>query len=372
MAEYSKKKAIASPKAKKAEGDRASKKLNHRSHVDQAERVAVPDTDPTPSKTLALTLGEFAYRTLQEQYQHLVSHEKAVLADKDPEDLHQMRVGSRRLYTALQVFQSVITLPKAAHIKRIHRLTQVLGTLRDLDVQLQALRKTYLPNLEAPEQEQLSRVIKHLEQQRRKALAGTRDILSQSRYQDLKTAYETWIVSPQLLSQASVPLALILPDLLSPLLARTLNHPGWFIEAETLSPMMLSQLFASSSNSSSSNSSSKQLGENATTTLHDLRKACKHARYQSEFFASFYGEEFKAWIKNIKALQDTLGGLQDLEILHQQLHRSHVAIATMPQLQRILQTHQATLLATWETQRQPYLTREFRYGLYRMLLDPTP
>lgn len=315
-----------------------------------------PDNKPTKKKNrqvppdASLTLGQFAQQIIQQEYRNLIKQEKPVLADKDPEHLHQMRVSSRRLYTALQVFDGAIALPKTASAKRVRVLTRVLGKLRDLDVQIQALQEDYLTQLDGDEQKKLSSTIEQLKQQRRKAFAGTHDVLTQSRYQDLKAAFATWLTNPCFTLLASLPLKTILPDLLSPLLSESLLHPGWLISAQDTT-------------------------EENVAVLHDLRKSCKHARYQAEFFVPFYGDAFKSWIKDLKGLQDNLGGLQDIEVLKHLLQK-HLpsggkgAIAHVPQLDQAIQIKQQTLLANWDEARQPYLDADFRYRLHEMLLKP--
>jgi CHAD domain-containing protein len=89
-------------------------------------------------------VGQFAQQVIAEQYQRMVSQEKGVLADEDPEYLHQMRVGSRRLRTALQVFSQVVKLPKQAGTQRIRKIAQTLGALRDLDVQIADIQSEYV------------------------------------------------------------------------------------------------------------------------------------------------------------------------------------------------------------------------------------
>jgi CHAD domain-containing protein len=49
----------------------------------------------------AKTLGDWAKIAIQQHYQKILNHEPLVLKDKDPEELHQMRVGMRRLRTAI-------------------------------------------------------------------------------------------------------------------------------------------------------------------------------------------------------------------------------------------------------------------------------
>lgn len=321
----------------------AETKESNVSHASEATPKKKKSQQPSPDDSL--TLGQYAIQILQQEYKQLVKQEKPVVADKDPEHLHQMRVSSRRLYTALQVFEAAIELPKEAGAKRVRALTRVLGKLRDLDVQLQALQEDYLAQLDSTEQKQLEPTLEKLKQKRKKALAGTQDTLSQSRYCDLKTAFEAWFAQPRLTRLAELPIKMILPDLLSPLLSESLLHTGWLISAEGVT-------------------------EDNVTLLHDLRKSCKHVRYQAEFFVPFYGEAFKGWIKDLKILQDSLGSLQDLEVLKHLLHQNQVALSQLPQLQQMMRDKQTALLADWELHRQPYQKADFRYQLHQMLLAP--
>ena len=65
----------------------------------------------SPGSQMFATLGDFAYQIIEEQFDRIVKQKKQVLADRDSEHLHQMRVGTRRLRTALQVFDGVAKLP---------------------------------------------------------------------------------------------------------------------------------------------------------------------------------------------------------------------------------------------------------------------
>jgi CHAD domain-containing protein len=89
-----------------------------------------------PCTSPDITVGQFAYQVIAQQYRRMVNQEQGVLADNDPEYLHQMRVGSRRLRTALQVFSQVVKLPRKAGVKQIRNIARTLGSLRDLDVQM--------------------------------------------------------------------------------------------------------------------------------------------------------------------------------------------------------------------------------------------
>jgi len=83
---------------------------------------------------LSIKLGEYSYQIIQQNFQRIIEQEKAIFEDKDPEPLHQMRVGMRRLRTAIQVFGSAIVLPKAVSNPSIGKTAKSLGETRDLDV----------------------------------------------------------------------------------------------------------------------------------------------------------------------------------------------------------------------------------------------
>lgn len=231
------------------------------------------------------TFGEFACQVITEQFDRILKREKSVLADKEPEHLHQMRVGTRRLRTALQVFESAVKIPDVASAKRLRDLAKVLGEVRDLDVQTASLAADYYPNLNKSEQKKLDAVSKSLSKKRIKAFDKMESVLTQEPYHKLKNAYQDWIAQPQMTRVAQLPIAAVLPDILSPLVSELLLHPGWLIATE--------ELFSS------------QAGEQShakSEAMHDLRKVCKHVRYQTEFFTPFYGEEFGNWVNEIKQL----------------------------------------------------------------------
>jgi CHAD domain-containing protein len=301
-----------------------------------------------PVERRSLTLGEFACIVIAQQHQHLVTQEQGVLSDQDPEYLHQMRVGGRRLSTALQVFRHAVALPKAAQEKRVRSLTKVLGALRDLDVQIASLRDDYWPRVNSAEQKILDKVLKSLDKQRERAFTKVRSILNHSSYDDLKAAYETWLENPQFSSPIHLPLELLLPDLLSPLLSALLLHPGWSISIEE---------------------NSKNLESNSNI-LHDLRKTCKYVRYQAEFFTDFYDKTFKEWIDELKELQDSLGKVQDMQVLRELLLHELPKGADLPELQRAIQDNLIGVMENWEPVRQKYLDPNFRYHLHQMILEP--
>lgn len=290
------------------------------------------------------TLGQYAHTVIHQQYHHLVKQDKKVLADKSPEPLHQMRVGTRRLETALSVFAGAIELPSVANSRHLSRLRKALGKLRDLDVQIESLQDDYRPHLGATEQAYVDDAINLLLKKRRKTFIKVETVLTNSRYQRLKAIYTKWLEQPKFTELAELPLLTLLPDLLTSLLSNLLLHPGWLVQLE-----------AANANS---------------TRLHDLRKLCKQVRYQGEFFTAFYPKAFESWIEEVRSLQDHLGQVHDGQILLKLLSNHLPDDEQLLDLQQAIDGRQREAMAGWEALRQKYLDPEFRHHLYQMILTP--
>lgn len=301
-----------------------------------------PSIDPLSDERRSLTLGDYAQTVIAEQVRRILKREAGVLADKDPEHLHQMRVATRRLRTALQVFDCAIELPKAASFQQISRIAKVLGRLRDLDVQIAALQTDYYPQLRSKEQTVLEKVLDALRKQRRKTFTSVEDALQASQYNDLKAAYDRWLAHPRLKPLAQLPLLPLLPDLLTPLLSKLFLHSGWLISTDPLA-------------------------ESDAPCLHDLRKVCKHARYQAEFFEDFYGEDFDAWLEQIKDIQERLGTVQDGHVLLELLHEYGSDHVSLKDVRAIVDQRQEQALQGWDELRQTYLSPDFRRQMHQMI-----
>jgi CHAD domain-containing protein len=294
------------------------------------------------------TLGSQAYEILAHQYRQLRKKQPKVIQDRDPEDLHQMRVALRRLTTALQVFKASLQLPKAARRKQFKSLRSLLGKQRDLDVLVEDLRSNLYPQLPESEQSLVDELLQELQQRRRKAVAQTRKTLNH-KFPDLETTYSSWLEHPTFQSQAAFPLLATLPELLTPLLSHLLLHPGWLLTPEDVT---------------------SPLTEEVSQLLHDLRKTCKQVRYQCEFFAEYYGEAFQLWLQELKTLQDQLGVIQDIQVLQGLLDKTLPRNSELPHLQQLLQERQQEALETWQTIQSLYADPEYRHDLYMVILHP--
>ncbi|NJL39267.1 MAG: CHAD domain-containing protein, partial [Leptolyngbyaceae cyanobacterium SM1_4_3] len=141
------------------------------------------------------TLRDYAHLAVQKHFKKSVKYEADVLKDRDLEPLHQMRVGMRRLRTALQVFESVLDLPESAGDRQIKKIAQRLGAVRDLDVLEIALKERYRPHLKGKEQKKLDQVLESLQSQRDRQFNQIRKLFESQQYRKFKQSFKDLVRS---------------------------------------------------------------------------------------------------------------------------------------------------------------------------------
>jgi CHAD domain-containing protein len=311
------------------------------------------------------TFGDWAVLAINKHLEKVLKHEDNVAKDRSPEDLHQMRVGMRRLRSAITGFAPVISLPKSAQEKKIGKIAHTLGSLRDLDVLKESLENQYKPILPLEEQKYLKTAFAHLDKQRRQVLVEVKDTLTGERYKSLKHSLKKWLKQPNYTEIAQMPICEVLPDLLLPEVSRLLLHPGWLVGTtvkggnidviKELPPGMVEQQLAQGD------------------VLHSLRKETKRIRYQMEVFSDFYGSTYNAYLEDMKTIQALLGQIQDSAVLHEFLnHAMDCEIkSVVPTLANQLTQKSSQAWQQWQTLQQRYLNLEIRKGFHLTILHPT-
>ena len=316
-------------------------------------------------KTQVKTLGDAASGAIEKYFRKAVELEADVIKDKDPEELHQMRVGMRRLRSAVTGFAPVLDLPKQASERKIGKVGRILGTLRDLDVMLESLQNGYYPNLPTEEQEVLDEALLSLLKQRRRALKAVRAVLEHKSYLSLKQSIENWLEKPQFRAIEHLPIAEVLPDLLLPQVSEFFLHPAWLLgtEDEDGKVKVADDLTESAVEE-------KLAAEG--TILHDLRKQAKRVRYLMNLFGDFYGETYEAYVEDVKAVQECLGDIQDCEVLGEFLTDfvDRDLQKELPKLAGLLAEKRYTAWQKWQVLQRKYLKSEIRQDLRSTLIHP--
>ena len=318
------------------------------------------------SATSIKTLGETAHQAIENHLTKTIKWEKAVKKDEDPEAVHQMRVGMRRLRTAVSRFERYLFLPKLVSDKNIGKLARILGSLRDLDVLAEILKNNYKPHLLEKEQKSLETAFTELHKQRENAVSHVQKTFKDETYKSFKNECENWLKNPSYRSFSSIPIYHILPDLLSPEVSEFCLHPGWLIGTKIIESEIVVQ----------TKWTPNQLEEHLKTegeTLHSLRKQAKRLRYQMELFTELYGESFTAHLHDIKNIQEILGMIQDNMVLHEWLENIFKSEldTQLRGLTTLLAANRYQLWQEWQPLQQRYLQADTKYNLHLVVLQPT-
>ena len=84
-------------------------------------------------------MGELAFAVVRRQLAVLRDKEPGTRLGEDPEELHDMRVATRRLRAALALFAGVLPVRAQTYREELGWLGRLLGEVRDLDVQQEGL-----------------------------------------------------------------------------------------------------------------------------------------------------------------------------------------------------------------------------------------
>jgi len=206
---------------------------------------------------------------------------RAVLETDDPEAAHQLRVGLRRLRSALRAFRPLNDSPATKELQQFAReLGQSVGELRNADVLIESI---YSPVAGARKGEPgfgelRDALLSHRAAKRTKA----RGVLSNQQWSKLQLYLALW---PQTVTE----------------------------NARLRAPV---RAFAAASLGKSWKKISKQGANLDTLSLeqrHEMRKALKGFRYTSEFFGSlFEADKVERFVKDLKRLQDVFGYINDV------------------------------------------------------------
>jgi CHAD domain-containing protein len=247
----------------------------------RALELAAPTTRPGPAPGTApiAAIG----MALAEQYRRLLAHDPGVRLGADDEDVHQMRVATRRARAFLRVGRPFLATHWAEDLRaELGWLGSTLGPVRDLDVLLARLRAD-LAALGA--EETLASLVVSLERERESARKAGIAALEDERYLRLLDRLEA--------AGEPSPAAEAAADSLA---------SGWSRELKRLR-----RTFA-------------RLGADPTDAeLHRARIRVKRARYAAELAQHELGGPGGRFVEASKALQDVLGEHQDACVASQRI-----------------------------------------------------
>ena len=245
--------------------------------------TSAPIPDP------ALTL--LAARSMLSRLDAMAACVDGVRTADDVEDVHRMRVASRRLRAALDRFHS--EFPAASlrsWTKVVRRITRGLGEARDLDVQILFLRE-HLTGIGDPAAVPgVMALLTHLERRREK------------RQRRVVRAMDTLQSSD-------------LFDGCGGALRRIVGEAGGRDDADRSTAVHARAYDSIRTAVSRVLSYESIVGQpECVEELHELRIAAKHLRYAMELFAPVYDGALGLSIRRVKRIQTLLGDLHDCDV----------------------------------------------------------
>jgi CHAD domain-containing protein len=217
--------------------------------------------------------------------------------DDPAEALHDARVAVRRMRTLLRMFKRVFPRRRQRrHLKRLTRLGDLLGAVRDLDVQLQdaAEAQQCLP------QGGLDVLIAAWQADRAAAVADLLRLLHGDRIAAWQTSFQRFLEAGSGGRDGDLRLCDTLPALVW----------GRYGAVRAYDPGL----------------------ERATLVrLHELRKELKQLRYLLEFFEDLLGDGVRSLVKRTIGVQDALGLLHDSVAIAERLEATDADAAAVAQ-----------------------------------------
>ncbi len=319
-------------------------------HADQEPAANLPDNNdladvhPTTEngdvQDPSIAMGLYAAGLIQRQTRRLGKLQPEVLADEDPEPLHQLRVSLRRLRTALTQFAPAVLITEAVSDRRIAKVARRTGLCRDLDVLKERLEHQLLPPLPEEERKAMKPVLKQLSRDRRQSFEGLEEALRGGPYLKLLARLHKWQLNPRFSPLGELPLRPWMFECQAHVSAGLFLHRGWFV----MDPH--------------------------DPELHDLRKRIKEVRYALENLEPFGGETLRDWISLLKHAQDCLGELHDLQVLVEILgdKLEHDLSVAVPVLNEAITRQQENCWRLWQDHAVRMRTDDLRHELYASLL----
>lgn len=265
------------------------------------------------------TIDEALARVLAACFRHWTANEPAALDGRDPEGVHQMRVGLRRLRSALSVFGPLLPADALEWLEReAGSALGALGRARDLDVFLDELLDPVIG--EFPDEECLAALRRAAERKRAEGYEQARSAIGSPRYTEFVLRFGGWMEGRRWRTGDTAgaldrPLAAYADELLEKRHRKTLRLGRRF---ETLT----------------------------AERRHRVRIALKKLRYAVGFFESLHpGRETGRYAKSLSRLQDGLGHLNDVSVARRLVE--DLANRGAPSGDRVALQRAAGLLIGW-------------------------
>lgn len=241
--------------------------------------------NPVASDTVCV----YGARIIKKHLESLEAQIEGVKTSEDIEAIHQMRVASRRMRSALAIFAPCFRKPIIKSIlKDVRGVTGALGEARDLDVHLDYLKGEATDFASSRFAPGIRRLILRLSQKRQEIQGHVTHAMEKFVKDDVVGTISDWS---------------------APLLANTQGVYRY-------SPSLYHLAFDVINQRLDGLESHEQIvrDPNEVTELHAMRISAKRLRYTLEAFEDLYGDQIKPFLSAVKQIQEILGNVHDLDV----------------------------------------------------------
>jgi CHAD domain-containing protein len=254
----------------------------------KAKQIVGIEWDAPASEAAPLVLGP--------RFEEMFRLRKAALDFKDPEGVHDMRVASRRVRSALRDFAPHLRRARiAAATQQLKELAEKLGVVRDYDVAIIALEK--LQKKVKPEISPGLQLI--IEDQKTKLDPARKELAQALNYKkvvQLKRSFHHAVAAATLPRRAGIRSASATS--VKPVTSYKVHARSTLLkrlrELEALSPSLFEP--------------------HQVEPLHKMRIAAKRLRYALDLFAAGWGDQLKVFSRHVAQMQSSLGELHDCDL----------------------------------------------------------
>ena len=242
--------------------------------------------DYNPSLTSESSIAEGGREAMRRAFIQLLAHEAGGDKGNDIEDIHQMRVATRRIRTLFDLLSAYYKRSVVAdYEKYLKKLADRLGNVRDLDVQIRDLQN-YLDEQKIDNSES-KRILQALGERRRKTHRKLTKFLRDKNYKKFRRTFSQFLQS-QGKGEKS----------LDPMQAYQIRHVLPVIIQQHLAAVRAFDALINQDN----------------PPFHELRIECKQLRYVLEAFEDMLGSTAGGFLDELKQMQDQLGAMQDVDV----------------------------------------------------------
>jgi CHAD domain-containing protein len=236
------------------------------------------------------SLAEAGRKVLGFHYADMLRHEEGTRQGVDIEELHDMRVATRRMRAAIDVFGESFQ-PKVikVHLKGLRATGRALGRVRDMDVFMEKAQH-YLDLLPGDQRQGLDPLLVHWQEERDQDRAEMLRHLNSREYASFKRKFLAFLSTPGA-GARSTSGEIPVPHLV-----------------EQIAPVFIYDRLAAV------RAYEAILPNASIQQMHALRIEFKKFRYTLEYFREVLGSEAKGIIDEVKIMQDHLGDLNDADV----------------------------------------------------------